>query len=196
MQKRALACMLAAAAVFLMIAGAAGASTFALGSTAQPSGSTPNACIPTGMFAQSAGVAPAIYTLPAGGQITQWQTNTTGATPGTAITLVALAPTAGLFKIEAVDNETVPSPAGSVATFTPASPVMASAGDILGIVGDKGATCAWSGGATPLAGVTNLIGVINSTGLIALSPGEVVKSFGAAPFAVNLAATLVSSEDS
>jgi hypothetical protein len=196
MQKRALACLLAATAAVLMTAEAASASTFALGSIAQPSGSTANACIPTGLFAQSSGVAPALYTLPTGGQITQWQTNTAGATPGTPITLVALAPTAGLFKIEAVDPETVPNPAGSVATFTPASPLMASAGDVLGIVGDAGATCAWVGGSTPLTSVTNLIGVFNSTGLVTLSPGEVSKSLGTGPLAVNLAATLVSSEDS
>jgi hypothetical protein len=173
-----------------MITGVAGASTFALGSITQPSGSTASACISTGIFAQSAGPAPAVYTLPAGGQITQWQTNTAGETPGTAITLVALAPTAGLFRVEAADHETVPSPAGSVATFTPASPVMASSGDILGIIGNSGANCFWTGGSTPLTGVTNLLGALS------VNPGETFAPLGAAPFAVNLAATLVSSEDS
>ena len=60
MQRRAFACLAAGAAVFLMITGVAGASTFALGSITQPSGSTASACISTGIFAQSASrIAPA-----------------------------------------------------------------------------------------------------------------------------------------
>jgi hypothetical protein len=68
--------------------------------------------------------------------------------------------------------------------------MMASSGDILGIIGNPGANCFWTGGSTPLTGVTNLIGAIS------VNPGEAFAPLGAGPFAVNLAATLVSSEDS
>jgi hypothetical protein len=188
MQRLAVAGVAAVAALF-MLTGVAGAATFTLGSTTQPSGSTANACIQTGFYAQSA--APTgIYTLPAGGQITQWQTNTDGETPGTAISLVALTPSAGLYRVEAVDQQTVPSPAGGVATFTPASPMMVSMGDILGIGGVSGATCYWTGGSTPLTDVMDIFGTL------VLSPGEVVSSAGRGPLAVNVAATVVATEDS
>ena len=107
MKRLALAAV-AAAAALSMLTGVAGASTFTIGSVTPPSGSTANACIETGFFAQSAGPT-GTYTLPAGGQITQWQTDTAGDTPGTAISLVALTPEAGLYRVEAVDHETVPT---------------------------------------------------------------------------------------
>jgi hypothetical protein len=176
-------------AALLVLPGVAGATTFTIGSTTQPSGSTANACIQTGIFSQIAGDA-GTFTLPAGGQVTQWQTNTAGETPGTAISLVALAPESGLYRVEAIDHETVPSPAGGVATFTPASPIMASAGDVLGISGVSGATCYWTSGSTPLTDQTSLFGTL------VLSPGVVLGAGGTGPFAVNLAATVVSSEDS
>jgi hypothetical protein len=188
MQRLAVAGVAATVALFTLT-GVAGASTFTLGSTTQPAGSTPSACIQTGIFGQSAGPS-ALWTLPAGGQITQWQTDTDGETPGAAVELVALAPEAGLYRVEAVDNETVPSPAGGVATFTPASPLMVSDGDILGIAGGSGATCYWTSGSTPLTDATDIFGTL------ALNPGVVLDSGGRGPFATDIAATLVATEDS
>jgi hypothetical protein len=127
MQRLALAGV-AAATTLSLLTGVAGASTFTLGSTAKPSGSpTVTACGATGVFAQTAGDPSTLYTLPAGGQITQWQTNTVDEAAGTPVDLVALTPEAGVFRVDAVDDETVPSPAGGLATFTPASPMMVSA---------------------------------------------------------------------
>ena len=188
MQKLALAGVVTAAA-FSMVTGVAAASTFTIGSTAQPAGSTPQACIQTGFYAQSAGPT-GTWVLPAGGQVTEWQTDTDGATAGTAISLVALAPEGGLYRIEAVDNETVPSPAGGVSSFTPASPMMVSAGDVFAIGGVSGANCSWTGGSTPLTNVIDIFGAL------VLTPGEVVASAGRGPLAVNVAATVVATEDS
>ena len=132
MQKLALAGVVAAAA-FSMLTGVAAASTFTIGSTAQPAGSTPQACIQTGFYAQSAGPTGTLGRCPAGGQVTQWQTDTDGANaPGRPSRWWPWRREGGLYRIEAVDNETVPSPAGGVATFTPASPMMVSAGDVFG----------------------------------------------------------------
>jgi Domain of unknown function DUF11/PASTA domain len=189
MQRLALAGV-AAAAALSMLTGVAGASTFALGSTAEPNGASPQACITTGVFAQSAGDPSMLYTLPAGGQITQWQTNTAGETAGAAVALVALTPEAGVYRVDAVDDETVPNPAGGVATFTPASAMMVSTGDILGLVGGSGVTCYWSGGSTPLDDVSYIFGTT------VVNPGDAFSPLTSGPFAVNVAATLVASEDS
>jgi hypothetical protein len=174
-----------------MLTGVAGASTFTLGSTVEPSGATAQACISTGLFAQLAGDAPARYTLPGGGQITQWQTNTAGETAGAAIKLVALTPEAGgVYRVDATDSETVPNPAGGVATFTPASPMMVSTGDILGIIAGSGVTCYWSGGSTPLDDEADIFGALSE------APGDAYSTLGSGPFAVNVGATLVATEDS
>jgi hypothetical protein len=77
-----------------------------------------------------------------------------------------------------------------VATFTPASPMMVSTGDILGIIGDSSVTCYWSGGSTPLDDVTDIFGAVSD------NPGDAFSVLGSGPFAVNVAATLVATEDS
>jgi hypothetical protein len=190
MQRLALAGV-AATAALSMLTGVAGASTFTLGSTAEPSGSSPQACATSGIFAQTAGDPSTVSTLPAGGQITQWQTNTAGATAGVAVALVALTPQAGAYRVDAVDHETVPNPAGGVATFTPASPMMVAAGDILGLVGDSSATCYWSGGSTPGGDVTGIFGAVSE------NPGDAFSLLGSGSNSViNVAATLVATEDS
>jgi hypothetical protein len=175
-----------AAAVISLFTGVASASTFTIGSTAEPSDATEvQACGPAELFAQSAGGA---FAASAGGEVTQWQTNTAGETPGTSITLVAMTPAAGLYRIDAADTESVPSPAGGVATFTPKTPMLVSAGDILGLAGGTGATCSWfeSGGTNQTqflaAGVTTL--------------GQVFSPLGAVPGAVNVSATISAVEDS
>jgi Domain of unknown function DUF11/PASTA domain len=181
----------AAAIALSLLTGVADASTFTLGSTTEPSGATPQACIQTGLFAQSAGDAPTLYVVPGGGQITQWQTNTAGDTAGAAIKLVALTPEAGgIYRVDATDSETVPNPAGGVATFTPASPMMVSDGDILGIIAGSNVMCYWSGGSTPTDDEANIFGALSE------DPGDAYSSLGSGPFAVNVDATLVATEDS
>jgi hypothetical protein len=147
-------------------------------------------CGTTGVFAQTAGDPSTLYTLPAGGQITQWQTNTLDEAAGTPVDLVALTPEGGVFRVDSVDDETVPSPAGGVATFTPASPMMVSTGDILAVAGAAGTTCAWSGGDTPSGDLSDVFAEVSET------PGDAFSTLASGPFAVDLAATLVATEDS
>lgn len=77
-----------------------------------------------------------------------------------------------------------------MATFTPASPMMVSTGDILGLAGGSGTTCAWSGGGTPLDDMTDFFGAL------AENPGDAYSVLGSGPFAVDVGATLVATEDS
>jgi hypothetical protein len=121
----------AAAAALSILTGVAGASTFTVGSVAAPANTTPAGCTAAGMATQTANQSPTLFALPAGGQITQWQTNTTGDpnAAGEAANLAALAPLAGgAFRVDAIDKETLPNPlpASGVATFTPATPMMAA----------------------------------------------------------------------
>jgi hypothetical protein len=192
MQRLALA-GLAVLAALLLLADVAGASTFAVGSIAIPSGSpTPQACNPAGVFSQSIGVPTAAPSaIAAGGQLTQWQMGTAidpAGAAGGAVALVALTPEVGFYRIDAVDHETIPNPlpAGGVATFTPASPMMVSAGDVLGLEGDATVDCAWAA-----LGYTGEIILADPT-----TPGDVVDPLTTGPLAVDVAATIVSTEDS
>jgi hypothetical protein len=188
MQRLALAGAVAAATLSTLT-GVAGASTFTLGSAVEPGGATAKPCGSAGLFAQTAGVSPTLYAAPAGGQITQWQTDTAGDTAGAAVTLVALTPEAGVYRVDAVDNESVPNPVGATAIFTPTAPMMVSSGDILALSGDSGATCYWTGG--PLDDSTDIFGVLSE------KPGDAYSSLAAGPtYAVNVSATLVATEDS
>jgi Domain of unknown function DUF11/PASTA domain len=184
---------LAVLAALSLMAGVAAASTFAVGSTAIPSGNpAPQACNPAGVFSQSMGVPTAApSTIAAGGQLTQWQVNTaidsTGAAGG-AIELVALTPEVGFYRIDAVDQETLPNPlpANGVATFTPASPMMVSAGDILGLSGASTVNCAWTA-----LGYTGEIFAADP-----VTPADVFSPLTSGPLAVAVAATVASTEDS
>jgi hypothetical protein len=187
----------AAAAVLAMLAGPASGSTFTLGSAAVPSGSPGHqVCSQFALVGQTGADPSKLAAMPAGGQITQWQTNTSmdaAAAAGEPVSLVALAPVTGTaYRIDAVDNETLPNPlpAGGVATFTPASPMRTSEGDILAISGGADHVCFWSGGSTVADSVAAFIAT-------ALNPGDIFTVFAATPGgAANAAATVVSTEDS
>jgi hypothetical protein len=197
MQRRVLAGV-AAAAAFSVMTGVASAATFTFGSTTEPSGATASACDGVGTYLQTA--PSASFVLPAGGQITQWQTNTAGATPGDPIMLVAAAPLdGGLWRIDAVDPESIPNPAGSIATFTPATPMMVSDGDVLGISGgsqNSSTTCAWAA-PSALGDTSNLLGSLGQP-----TVGEAYKPISAENvqnvpgLQENFAATEVATEDS
>jgi len=212
MQRRAPARTLAAAGVtaaaaLSLLTGVAGASTFTVGSDVPPAGATPSdaqGCTAVGIMAQLSGTPSATFVTQAGGQITQWETNTTGQPSnagGEPITLLALAPQSGSYRVDAVDTQTLPNPlpAGGVATFTPTSPMMVSAGDVLGLTGGQASTL---GGPSPSP---NLkcgwidAGTIGDQGIIALgSPltvGDVFSPLSPGPLAVTVSATVVSTED-
>jgi hypothetical protein len=165
-----------------------------LGSVTPPAGSSPQACEASDILVQVAGSA---YAAPAGGWITQWQTNTTDDHAGDPITLVVLRPSGGpshTFTIEATDQQTLPAalPSSNVATFTPPAPIAVAAGDVFGLEAPASSDCLYSGGATPIEDVIGDYGDPNPM------PGQSVSnpSFKTGADALDLAATFVpTSED-
>jgi uncharacterized repeat protein (TIGR01451 family) len=132
----------------LALSAPAGAAT--VGQVAPSSGGT----CPSGVvFAQPSSVAPS-YTIPAGGgAIDQWSMATFGATPGASVSLLVLTPLSSMsYLIDSFDTQTLPTPLpmppGSTVTFTPATPLDAPAGTVLGLYGGtpSGAECVFSGG--------------------------------------------------
>jgi hypothetical protein len=186
-----------ATAALSVLTGVAGASTFTVGSATAPASgtATADACTAAGLATQTANQSGTVFALPAGGQITQWQTNTSGASTnaaGEAANLAALAPLpGGAFRVDAVDHETLPNPLppSGVATFIPATPMMVPSGDVLGISGGADTTCAWIGGAS-----------LSVTGdLFAADPvavGDAFSPLATSGLIVTVAATVVSAEDS
>ena len=132
----------------LALSAPAGAVT--VGQVAPSSGGTCSSGI---VFAQPSSVAPS-YTIPAGGGvIDHWSMATFGASPGASVSLLVLTPLSSTsYQIDSFDTQTLPTPLpmppGSTITFTPATPVDAPAGTVLGLYGGTpgGAECVFSGG--------------------------------------------------
>lgn len=144
----------AALILALACAGDAGAATTTLGTTTPP---TPFALLPCDgtVYEQDTSDATTPYTVPGGGQITQWQTSTAGdpaGAAGTSVTFaVVTAPGSGGTVVGA-DTETLPNPlpAGGVARFTLSAPLTVSAGDTLAIYSSSLLHgCFFAGGTTP-----------------------------------------------
>jgi uncharacterized repeat protein (TIGR01451 family) len=143
------ACVLAALALGLALSAPAGAVT--VGQTATTSGGTCSSGI---VFAQPSSASPS-YTIPAGGGvIDHWSMATFGATPGASVSLLVLTQlSATMYQVDSFDNAALPNPlptpAGSAVTFTPATPIQAPAGAVLGLYGGtpSGAECVFAGGA-------------------------------------------------
>jgi hypothetical protein len=140
-------------ALGLALAGTAAADT-TLGSTAIPSGSSPGlGCGINQAIAQFTDNPSTPYFVPGAGKITQWQINTTTATPGGSVTFVVLKPASGgSFTVVGADARTLPSPlpSGNVATFPLAAPIAVTAGNTLGLY-TGAAVCYWHGGSVPAA---------------------------------------------
>jgi hypothetical protein len=128
---------------------ASAAQAATLGSAVQPPGSAPNGCPPNSVIAQSTSDPSTPYSVPGAGTITEWQTNTALATPGSPVTLVVLKPAGADFTVVGTDSRTI-SAAGSIATFLLATPINVSGGETLGLY-TNGApvVCYWNGGSTP-----------------------------------------------
>ncbi|HEY6771578.1 MAG TPA: hypothetical protein VI035_03900 [Solirubrobacterales bacterium] len=158
--KRSVSTLLAIGLVLGFSASAAHATT--LGSAVQPPGSAPNACPPNSVIAQSTSDPSTPYSAPGAGTITEWQIDTSLATPGAPVTMVVLKPTGGDFSVVGTDSRTIPA-AGSIATFLLSTAINVSGGETLGLY-TNGApvVCYWNGGSTP-AGDT-------LAGLVANSP--------------------------
>jgi hypothetical protein len=109
---------------------------------------TLSACPPQGVQVNtSTGPGDPSYALPAGGgRITSWSTSTAPpSVPGAAVALVVLRPmTDETFSFVAIDPQSLPTPlpAGGLATFSPKVPIIARAGDLIGLLGySAGAMC-------------------------------------------------------
>lgn len=187
-----LACAIAAAVVGpLAFAAAASAST--LGITSPPSGSTGGACGPE-VIAQATDDSTTPYHVPAtGGQITQWQTVTTGETPGAALTFAVLrAGGGGGYTVVGADSETVPNPlpSGGVATYPLSTPIQVQGGDTLALYSaSAGVKCYFFGGSTPAG--DSLIALTDSSP--PPSAGQTITMTGVPSgpqFTLNVAATL------
>jgi hypothetical protein len=131
----------------LALSAPAGAVT--VGQIALTSGGTCSAGV---VFAQPSSAAPS-YTIPAGGgAIDHWSMATFGASAGASVSLLVLTPLSSTsYQIDSFDTQTLPTPlplpAGSTVTFTPATPINAPAGTVLGLYGGtSGAECVYSGG--------------------------------------------------
>jgi hypothetical protein len=189
-------CRIAPIAALLALALAPSANAdVTLGSVGPPAGSSPNSC---GGFV----IAPLVSTTgtpfivpPGGGAITQWQTNTTGALAGQAVTFLVLRPTAGnLYTAVAVDTRALPNPlpGDNIATFALAAPVTVAAGDTLGLSSTTFPNCFWDQGSTPLAD-----GAVAMSPNGPLQPGQTFTPFtlSGAGTEMNVAATLAVRED-
>ena len=183
---------LLSAAIVLASAGSASAST-TLGSTAIPSGSTASGCS-SAVLAEPASDPSTPYTIPSAGTLTQWQVNTTGATPGAQISLVVLRSAgASTYTVVGMDTETLPNPlpVSNIASFTIPTQIAVASGDILGLYSSGSVSCYFSGGSTPAADtLLAFAGVAPTTGatLTVTTPSP-------ASFELNLSATLSTTAD-
>jgi hypothetical protein len=185
-----------AAVVVLGFAGAADADV-TIGSTGLGSTSTFACSGAADVFAEATSDPSTPYSVPAGGgQLTQWQTNTTGASPGAPITLVVLRPTGGgNYTVVGVDPKTLPSPlpSSNIATFTLATPIAVTGGDTLGLYADGGtAICFSNGPSVPAADTVTLLGESTTP-----ATGQSLPSRSTSPggHTVNVAATIATQGD-
>ena len=167
-----------------------------LGSTTL--GSTSSGCTPGAVVAEATSDPSTPYAVPApGGLITQWQTNTTGATASAPVTLVVLSPAGGgFYTVVGVDSETLPSslPASHLASFTLATPIRVTGGETLGLYASgSGAVCYSSFGSTPTGDTLTALGE-GSPAATGQTLSTVVAS-SAPGFTMNVAATLVQHQD-
>jgi Domain of unknown function DUF11 len=192
---------LGSAVVVLLLAVPAAASADTLGTTVQPAGSTGGTCFGA-VIGQLTSDPSTPYMVPAGGgEITGWQTNTTGATPGAPLTFLVLQPLGGnTYSVVGADNETLPTPlpANNIASYTLATPIAVSGGETFGLYAPTGdnATCYWSGGSTPPADSLIALGAstVPNAGqtLGEITSGTPTSGGG---FTLDLAATLVAAQD-
>ncbi|HEX3292529.1 MAG TPA: hypothetical protein VHR38_02205 [Solirubrobacterales bacterium] len=173
--------------VALALPGAARADT-TLGSTTQPAGSVPGSC-EGAVIAQVADTAGTPYIVPSAGNLTAWQVDTTLATPGVAVTLVALRPTGGFgYTVVGADTHAVPSPVPSVASFTISAPIPVQSGDLLGTYNTGPSfACFFDGGATPIA---DALIALPSASTPTTGQSLSTDDYSGAGFTLNLAATL------
>ena len=176
----------------LGLAGPASAAV-TLGSAAVPAGSARAGCGTNQVRAQYTDNPSNPYFVPGTGRITQWQTNSSFATVGEAITFVVLKPVAGgSYTVVGADARTLPSPLPSsgVTTFALAAPIAVTAGWTLGLAQAQSA-CLWNGGTIPAA---STVVALDEVGMPA--PGQTLLQTGFSPisppsYTMDVAATFI-----
>jgi hypothetical protein len=162
----------AALAVLLAFTGAANAAT--LGISAPPVGGSVGGCQTGAAYGMTASDPSTPFTVPAGGgTITQWQTYASGDKAGSSIALLVLSPPSnGDYTVVATDTETIPTQlaSGGVASFTPTSPIVVTAGDTFALVSITGNQCYYVGGGTPTQDTTFVAASPTSTDGEVLTP--------------------------
>jgi hypothetical protein len=187
-------CLLAALAA--LIGPGVAAAEVNLGSVVPPTGSTLIPCAPEEAehtaFVQLTAEPATPYTVPAGDwKLMRWEVNTIAATPGAAVTLLALRPAqGGSYEVLATDTESLPDPLppGEVASFALARPIAVSGGETLGLyAAAPQVTCFFKGGETPTADVVDILEAPTAP-----MPGQTLPLFATSEhrFRLNLAATL------
>src|ERR1700756_3795579 len=183
-------CCLGGMTVLLALASSSSASADTLGSVVQPAGSNGTTGCTGEVIAQATNDPSTPYTVPAGGgQITQWQVNTTGASAGNPVTLVVLkAASSSSYTVVATDPETLPTPlpASNVASFSLSSPINVTGGETLALTTPSSSlvSCYWHGGSTPTG--DSLVAMTGTA-----SPGQTLTVSGSSSgpsFTLNVAA--------
>jgi hypothetical protein len=193
-----LSCGVAAAVLGLLVfAATAAANGTTLGITAQPSGSSASAC-GSDVIGQNTDDPATPYHVPAGGgTITQWQTVTTGETPGAPLTFAVLRATSGgNFAVVGADSETIPNPLPSsgVATYTLPAPISVQAGDTLALYStSSGVDCYFFHGSTPAG--DSVFAATDASPPPSAGQTLTVPSASPGDYTTNLAATLVQQDD-
>jgi hypothetical protein len=171
----------------LALCASASASVVTLGATASGSGTL---CHAGDFYTMTPPTTPS-YTVPAGGgAIDKWSTATFGATGGSPITLLVLAPSAGgsPYDLVAFDTETLPTvfQLDNQVTFTPPSAIDVPAGAILGL---------WSSAGTEQCLSANAADTMTSGTSPAPVDGATYTGFSGGHNALNVSAELVQGVD-
>jgi hypothetical protein len=158
-----------------------------LGSLAIPSGSTFGVC-DGAVIAQVQSDPSTPYTVPSAGTITSWRVNGL-ANEDSPVSLVVLKNTGGLsYTVVGVDTHNTPNPVPDVISFTVASPIAVSGGEILGLYdASTNLACYWLDGETP---VTDALIALESASTPTPNQVLVQDDFSGGGFTLNLAATL------
>ncbi len=141
------------ASTMLAIAPSASAA-LTLGSTTAPEGAVTIGC-GSNVIAEAFSDPTTPYAVPAGGgEIVSWQVSTVGAAPGSPVTFVVVRRIpSNRWVVVGSDSVTLPTPlpAGNIATFSLPTPIVAQAGDTLGLYTPSGGLgCYFDAGSTPV----------------------------------------------
>jgi hypothetical protein len=129
------------------------------------------------------------YTVPSPGTITSWQINGGLATPDVPVSLVVLKNLGGpSYTVVGVDTHVIPNPVPAVLSFTVASPIAVSGGEILGLY-DTGENfvCYFHGGDTP---ATDGLIALENDSIPIPNQGLMENDESGGGYTLNLAATL------